>query len=380
MSNARTPIRATRARGFTLVELMVGMALGLITTLIIAQVVSSAESNRRTTTTGSDAQINGSIGLYAISRDVQAAGYGLISHSAALGCPIRARYASATQIDATLAPVSITLDSDGNPTLRTLSSGRSSFSVPMAIKANHGTTDSGFTVNSTIGISAGDMVMAIPAAWSSSMGCTVYQVQAGTAPATLTSTNVPITTVTGGNWNTNASTLTPTGGYLANSAYLVNLGQVVLREYRVTGGNLVMRSLQADGTWSAEDTVASGIVQMQLFYGKDTSATKDGVIDAYDTTTPTTADGWLRVLAVRVALVARSEQRDKDTVTGSDPRLDVGSTAPLSGTTACVTGSERKCLTLTIPRSSSTDTEWQHYRYKVYDTIVPLRNILWSAV
>ena len=83
---------------------------------------------------------------------------------------------------------------------------------------------------------------------------------------------------------------------------------------------------------------------------------------------------------VRIAVVARSEVREKDPVTTLDPVWDVGTATTVSGTAACSTGSARKCLTLTLPKPNTTDTEWQHYRYKVYDTVVPLRNVVWSAV
>ena len=115
-------------------------------------------------------------------------------------------------------------------------------------------------------------------------------------------------------------------------------------------------------------------------YGKDTSTPKDGVVDQFDTTTPTTADDWSRVLSVRIAVVARSETREKAEVTIADPVWDVGTATTVSGTAACSTGSARKCLTLTLPKPNTTDTEWRHYRYKVYDTVVPLRNVVWSAV
>ena len=59
--------------GFTLVELMVGLALALITTVIVAQVMWAAEGNRRTTTQGSDAQVNGALALYTLQRDLQMA-------------------------------------------------------------------------------------------------------------------------------------------------------------------------------------------------------------------------------------------------------------------------------------------------------------------
>lgn len=378
MRTRHTPTQPAQ-HGFTLVELMVGMALALITTVIIAQVVVNSEGQRRTTSAGSDAQVNGSVGLYTLGRDVQGAGYGIISHSAALGCPIRAKFGTADTLNLTLAPLTITLDANGVPTVRTLSSGRNSFSVPMVVKANHAAADISFTVASTTGVNTGDVLMAIPGSWSNSNWCTVFEA-AASGTNVLTSTVVPNATVAAG-WNPAPSaTLKPTTGYPADSSYLVNLGRIVLREYTVTNDSLVMRELQANGTMGADQVLSSGIVAMRVMYGRDTSAPKDGVVDQFDTTTPTTADGWSRVLAVRIALVARSEVREKAPVTVADPAWDVGTSTTVSGTSACSTGSERQCLTLTIPRPNTADTEWQHYRYKVYDTIVPLRNVLWSAV
>ncbi len=75
-------------RGMTLIELMVAMVLGLVTTLIVAQVMINADSQNRTTTSGSDAQINGATALYMLSQTIQSAGYGLIGHSGDRGCPI----------------------------------------------------------------------------------------------------------------------------------------------------------------------------------------------------------------------------------------------------------------------------------------------------
>ncbi|MCH8178705.1 MAG: PilW family protein [Proteobacteria bacterium] len=380
MTTQHTPQGVRLARGFTLVELLVGMALALITTVIIAQVVVNSEGQRRTTSSGSDAQVNGSIGLYTLAREVQGAGYGIISHSAALGCPISAKYGSANALSLTLAPATITVNTSGVPTLRTFSSGRTSFAVPMVVKANHASTANFFTVNSSTGTANGDVMMAIPSTWSSTNWCTIFQV-AGSGTNVLSSTNVPNEQPSGDSWNpASASTLMPTTGYPADTSYLVNLGAIVMREYTLSSENLVMRELQPTGAWGGDQMLASGIVAMRMLYGKDTSTPKDGVVDQFDTTSPTTADGWSRVLAVRVALVARSETREKEEVTQLDPVWDVGTATTVSGTAACSTGSSRKCLTLTLPKASTTDTEWKHYRYKVYDTVVPLRNVLWSAV
>ncbi|MDX9952321.1 MAG: prepilin-type N-terminal cleavage/methylation domain-containing protein, partial [Methylophilaceae bacterium] len=63
--------------GFGLVEVMVGMVIGLLATLVIMQVFSVYENQRRATTSSSDAQTNGSIALFNLQRDIQMAGYGL---------------------------------------------------------------------------------------------------------------------------------------------------------------------------------------------------------------------------------------------------------------------------------------------------------------
>ena len=67
----------SRNRGFGLVEIMVGLIVGLISMVIIMQVYSVFEGQKRATTTGSDAQTNGALALYLMEREIRAAGYGL---------------------------------------------------------------------------------------------------------------------------------------------------------------------------------------------------------------------------------------------------------------------------------------------------------------
>src|SRR5512135_2099464 len=73
-------IRRTRPlpSGFTLVEIMVGLAIGMLATLVIMQVFAVFEAQKRTTTGTANAQTNGNIALYNISRELQMAGYALM--------------------------------------------------------------------------------------------------------------------------------------------------------------------------------------------------------------------------------------------------------------------------------------------------------------
>src|SRR5215467_4317312 len=66
-----------RESGFSLVELLVAVAIGLIGIIIMLQVFENAEGVRRTTVSGGDAQQNGAIALYSMERDVRNAGMGI---------------------------------------------------------------------------------------------------------------------------------------------------------------------------------------------------------------------------------------------------------------------------------------------------------------
>ena len=63
---------------------MVGMVIGLLGVIIIMQIFAVAEGQKRTTTSGADAQTNGNIALFTIERDTRQTGYGM--SLSALGC------------------------------------------------------------------------------------------------------------------------------------------------------------------------------------------------------------------------------------------------------------------------------------------------------
>jgi type IV pilus assembly protein PilW len=73
--------------GFTLMELMVGLAIGMLATVVIVQVMSVFEAQKRTTTGTADAQVNGGIALFNLAREAQMAGYTLMPvANAAIEC------------------------------------------------------------------------------------------------------------------------------------------------------------------------------------------------------------------------------------------------------------------------------------------------------
>src|SRR3989338_7895818 len=92
MKRSAMPSRQLNRRhhtGFSLVEIMVGMVIGLLSTIIVMQVFATFEGQKRTTTGGSDAQTNGGVGLYTIERDIRMAGYGFAD---ATGCALASSF------------------------------------------------------------------------------------------------------------------------------------------------------------------------------------------------------------------------------------------------------------------------------------------------
>ena len=76
-------------RGMSLVEVMVAMVIGMIGCIIVFQVFSVSESRKRTISAGSDMDVSGRLGLMALIRDIQLAGYGYGPAAAITGSSAR---------------------------------------------------------------------------------------------------------------------------------------------------------------------------------------------------------------------------------------------------------------------------------------------------
>ena len=66
-----------RSAGFTLVEVMIGLLIGVIGIIVIMQTFAVSEGYRRTTTSGTDAQVNGAIAMYIMQNELRTAGFNM---------------------------------------------------------------------------------------------------------------------------------------------------------------------------------------------------------------------------------------------------------------------------------------------------------------
>jgi type IV pilus assembly protein PilW len=202
--------RPSRERGIGLIEVLVGIVISMLMVLMIYQVYEVSEGQKRTITTGSDAQQNASYGMFLISQDLMGAGQVISASTTALsGC------AMLRPIPATIAAGATVNDPD---TITVLYGGSSSLSTPTPL-LNNASVSTGppgaYVVAGPLGFSPKDLVVAVQGT-----NCTLSTINAG---GVSVSAGTGITTI--------AHTLTATSGnnnsatYAAVTASLVNLGQ-----------------------------------------------------------------------------------------------------------------------------------------------------------
>lgn len=383
-----------RSRGLTLVELMVGITVAMIGLLVITAVLENSSRHKRTTASGADAQTSGAIASHMIETDVRMAGYA-ISNPVLLGCEIygydelRKDAPGGPFFTFQMVPIAISsgiANDYGVPDNLTITYGTSDvgFSAPTLVQAHNG-NNANYKVSNRFGFHEGDLVVVVgpgegnspdnfhPDATTSSPldganginDCVLAQVTG--VPGTQGQTDNIIhnsgnyTNALGSNVPARYNKSSGLGISYSTAAQIFNLGPLPVNvTYAVTTDHQLTRE-NSTADFDAR-SIGENIVMLRAQYGKDTNS--DGVVDTWDKTTPTTPALWQQVVALHFAVVARSHARESTMVTGASLQLWPDVTLPGGGTAAGQT------LALT--------DEQRRYRYKVFHSLVPLRNMIWS--
>lgn len=358
-----------RNSGFSLVEIMVGMVISLMSVVIILQVFAAFEGQKRTSTSGSDAQTNGAIALFTIERDVSMAGYGF-SIPEALGCTIKSSF-NGTPATLSLAPVTITNGAGGLPdTITMLASGKGSWSIPARITADHPETATNVFINSTQGMAVDDLMIA----FEPGKDCTAFQITG------IPSGNVQVHHQNTSLWNPpGGANIYPPGGYSAG-AMLFNLGQVINHSYSLDAqSNLLFADFKSASNVQVTQTLMPDIVNLQAQYGFDTrpgvqtdaqvsaNGWKDAMFDADGNGVTGNAGDIGRIYAVRLAIVSRSGQQEKVNPESGVCDTTIAAPAWQDGTT----------IDASRHPDGTANADWKCYRYKTFETVIPLRNLIW---
>jgi type IV pilus assembly protein PilW len=384
VTRARKKMHTSRTTmsGMSMVEILVAMVIGLIGMTIILQVFADSEGRRRTVTGTSDAQITGNIAMFTIERELRNAGYGILtSDSNMLGCNTIAydSVRSTPDFNFTMAPVIITDGAGGTPDQLTVVYGDASQTIDGAAFAGGATPSADFPLSNAAGFRIGEIAVASDPAVG--VNCAMVEIT-GFAPGaqnnvvhasgvSYTYTNnlgFPVTF----NETRNKPGGLNVGGNFSDTAQLFSLGRTPsVLTYLVNNNRMETRTLipydpalDTDGDDLSEADVADGVFQFQAQYGKDTNA--DRIVDTWDTITPVTVPGWLQVQAVRFGLAVRSSQFERAAVTTIAPTWYGGAFAMRN-----VDG--------TADSNPGDANDWRHYRYRSYQMVVPLQNMIWGT-
>jgi type IV pilus assembly protein PilW len=365
--------------GFTLIEIMVGLVIGLIASIIIFQVFAFSERQKRTTTGVSDAQTNAAVSMRLIERDMQMAGWGAESKSFGACTTIFSYLDSGSGSPGPIPGLnnltpSVTIVDGGASGSDTItasyfdSPGNLDFKFALTtLEFPQSTQDERLRVASTYGCVA-DNVMLVKERYGGN--CTVMQISSVDSPnkelhhePTATPTlNPPLAYMTTNGWPKYTT---------ADIVQCLQLPKtfrgLFYRTYQTGGGKLSLVESQSTGAGQTLE-IASDIVDLQAEYGISLAGQQD--VSSWVPATgiwagTLTSASLARIKAVRVAIVARGEFEKPD---------DAGN---CSATTASMATTWSTWATFA---PTNYGTQWDCYRYKVFETVIPLRNLIWAKL
>lgn len=372
----------SRDKGFSLVELMVTIVVSMVAVLVMYQMAENWDKRKRTTGSGSDAQTAGYIGIYTLERDLKQAGFGFAGtdpdNGSHLGCTVNATSTDRPTNAFTfpLVPVVIADGASGAPDTVTILYGSSS-NAATSLKYT-ASTNTAKTMNLSAGIRPGELGIVA----DNNTNCGLIEVTANDYANKIISHGTATYTDYKGNAGTvpkfNGITTAFTGGKFYNLGYRTNPRRNIwsIRDGRtltvvddlhyvdLTGpaSAATPPTYPADGAndWQS---IAEGVVNLQAEYGVSTSVNCSG-ISAWQSTAPT---NWNNVCAIRVGLLVRSQNYEKEAVTTNAPQWQGGAFTMFN-----VDGSASGT-------ADASANDWRNYRYRVYETVVPLRNVAWGS-
>lgn len=377
MTPAPIRMHSPRARmsGMSLMEILIAMAIGLIGIVVITQTYLVNENYKRSTTSAGGAQTNGALALFSIEREARMAGWG-ISWSTALGCTNIQWYYNGDYSNPpggglpalTLAPIVIT-DGGAGPDTITIMYGSGTERVIPA------------TLSKTMPSPSAELEVDNPQGFSDTPGDMVLLVQGGTCSMTQITQVQPAAGHLQHGPGVTAPYNPPGGGSLlpafSAGAQVFNLGRPIVNVYSVNNNALQLATLFSAASSTVVPaytptpfTIVENIVDLQAEYGKDNGVNNgtvaaaaytanDGIVDSYDNVTPANGVEWQQVLSVRIGVLARSEHFVKPENVGD----------PCSATTAAPTW---RGGAFNVPGGIPSC-----YGYRVFETVVPLRNMIW---
>lgn len=388
-------MRCTSQRGMTLVELLVSMVIGLTVTLVVSTLLVAGENHKRTTTSTNDAEQTGAYAFYALDRALRGAGSAIaesafpsdvgvmscrlnagtfLPRTTAFPAPFATAFLGGAPSTLRVAPLLIgknQSDNTASDVIVVMGGSGAGGGVSRAINGIGGTTS--LVLESNVGFSQYDMAIV---SQPGTTDCLLEEVSSVSSPPALTLLSTYPYYTTGATTTlatlaaSTATYVTPIGNAQANNVQFEMFG--VGTNDTLYSYDLLQNQLKVQGTGTdTSQAIADGVIQMNAIYGIQGTGTP-GVIGAwadpsvaagYDITTVMTTPATMEsIIAVHVALIVRGEYYDKNIV---------------SPTTLTIFSGYTNAAAASLSRSVAVPD--RHYRYRVFEFTVPLRNMLLLA-
>lgn len=367
------PARAPRSvrRGVSIIELMVGLVVGLLVSLAAvssAQLFTAAQRQGIGTGSGNG---NAASAMASIKNDLANGGLGFFGDLTYLCSRLNLSINGTTVIDgAAFSPV--TASRPGASTNDMLDVAYASNVIGgVAVTLNSASDGMSAALKTLLPVSVNQSVLL--ASTDTAVPCTLRSVTAITAP-TATTSQVLTFGNAGLNNQVNFSTLP---SYPAGS-WVTLVGALRWNRYSVNGTNLQM----TDMTTGVSSTLLRNVIGFRVLYGISaapampvpvTSTGNTGTVIDWKKTTDA---GWGsvtsanigQVKAVRIALVLRSAQREKTDASGN---CNATQNKPTLWADLAALGVASETIEPDV-------ADWQCYRYRTQIIVAPMRNIVYG--
>lgn len=381
-----------KAKGFSLIELLIALVIAMIGTIAIMQVYIRGEAGKRALGSLGEAQSGALVALYQIEREMQRAGYGFLDRQV-LGCKMRSSPALAVN-NRYLQPVSIVPDGanvghaanlwgippgDAQSDMLVIAAGDTTALIEgskLAMPANVG--DVMVRLENARGILAGDFLLVGEAGKE----CTLTR--ATTPPTVAGEVNIDFPLVDSYDSQQGAKVM-HLGAAPNFIVYAVRNGTLTRCDFAVSNcadAGAVSNPM----VWTP---VANDVVALRAQYGFDTTPSADHIIDVFcktrvpaggvcpgndtglsdapgsDLDQSVRAEDWSRIPVIQLAVVTRSGQAEKDQVSLASLKLWPDNMNVAQGP---------------LTQGPVWNVPDQHYRYRFARTTVVLRNVIWRGV
>lgn len=345
--------RRVAQRGVSLIEIMVAVLIGMVAVLVIFQVFTVSEGFKRNTTGVGDAQQTGLFSTFTLGLELANAGNGIaLAGSDLITCT------DTGDIATTMRPIPVLITAGASndiPDSFVVNYSTSRRVVSPVALYTPSVAGALYQVQSPTGFAKDDMIVAI----SKTGFCVASTIVSVTPPdpatgrVDITHTPMPF----------NAAQTFPGESPLLNMGPATGVQRVL---YDVQNDSLRSTNLFTAG--AVASPVASNVINLKAQYGIDTN--NDSFVDTWVPATgawnaPTVLAANLvtlsQIKAIRIGVIVRSEQYDRD-ITGTTPWTLFD--CELANKALCVGR-----LTGSVPAN---------WRYRTYETVVPLRNQIWN--